>query len=746
MMAVIKVVIMAVVAVVAVSGKPTGTECLWNHLNGSESEDWTPSLPLPETLPVVVKLLPDAWQEFSFGFELSDSTPVGSLKFRKVGENIMLTLKRLSEKGSAFVHMSDHQQQIKVPFQVFQKLSPTNEIFLNLSLNRGHLNVELDGVNTAVFDQVNATDFYQVYAHVSQGFQVNLSFSCNRDGKVSSALPLLGVYDDPQRSTKSTTVATVVIPVILALFLAIAAAAGFCYYKRTRNRANAKHTMTSTTYVVNKESYVNEEKQLLMNNDGKQVTVDGVQDTCVVGDKDGRHYGMAGDQGGRQDGVTDVEGGEDGRQVGVAGVIDGENNRKNGVRVERGSEHGIEEGVTLGPGGNDNKQGNVLDGQDGSQVGVDDLAGGQETVHNSNDVLKDRTGNQTNERQINVQNDQQQPEEALLPIYFNYKNEECYSQPVNAPVTLDNQIDRTQIIVKQTEQSKALEKGKNGSERINFFASVIDGKPISDSDKVDEGQDVVASMTEQKQNDDININSTLMNQSKTFIRSDGADCHQDTYEATSRVQSDKLMNLEQKQMQINKSGKGEHKIRLPNSKDDDVAKDKLSNKLTHISNRETISPATDGAGERKDNLKFSSLSKINTITDIGRPNATKHSSEVTASTDDPIPPGRIQDASQEAGNGNMDHPRRNQVVREEDKSYKPVTSENVSQTNNTEDEMSTRNIGDSSTLQYIENIKKINSGVTEFQAHDLGYNYPNNTDENKIKSKVKQPYSKKIRK
>ncbi|XP_053636143.2 uncharacterized protein [Cherax quadricarinatus] len=646
----------------------------------------------------------------------------------------MLTLKRMSEKGSAFVHMSDHQQQIDVPFQVFQKLSPTNEIFLNLSLNMGHLNVELDGVNTVEFDQVNATDFYQVYAHVSQGFQVHLSFSCNRDGRVFSALPQPGEYDDPQRSTKSTTVATVVIPAILALLMAIAAAVGFCYYKRKRNRAKEKRTLTNTRD-VKKESYVNEEKQLLMINDGKQGTVEGVQDTCVVGDKDSRHYDMAGDQGGRQDGVTYVEGDEDGRQISVARVIEGENNRKSGVRVERGSEHGIVEGVTLGSGGNDNKQGIVLDGQDGSQVLVDDIAGGQETVHNSKDVSQDRTGNQNIERQINAQDDQQQPEEALETICLKYQTNEWYSQPVNTHVTLDNQIDRTQIIVKQSEQSKALEKGKNGSERINFFPNVIEGKPISDSDDVDEAEDVVASITEQEQTDDINTNPTLMNQNQTFTRSDGADCHQDTNEATSRAQSDKPTNLIQKQKQINNSGKEEHKIRLSYSKDDDVAMGKLSNKLTH--SRQTISPATDGAGEIKDDSKLSSLSEISAISDVGRPDATKRSSEMSTSTDDPTPPGGIQDASQETGNVNMDHSRRNQVLREEDKSYKPMTSENVSQTNNTEDEMPIRNIDGFSKLQYNESI---NSAVREFHERGLGYNYPNKADEKKKKKKVNQPY------
>lgn len=111
-------------------------------------------------------------------FQRVDSTTVATLKVKKLKENVALILKR-----SAYSTISDHegknQQVIDLPQEVSQQLSLQNWTFISLSVDTERLQVTLEDMSAVRFDQVIATRFHQVYAHVSKGHYIDVSFYCD---------------------------------------------------------------------------------------------------------------------------------------------------------------------------------------------------------------------------------------------------------------------------------------------------------------------------------------------------------------------------------------------------------------------------------------------------------------------------------------------------------------------------------------------------------------------------------------
>ncbi|XP_042210967.1 uncharacterized protein LOC121858543 [Homarus americanus] len=212
------------------------------HLAGKDAEDWSPSFPLSESLTVALMTPTHPWQEFTFGFELTDGTATGSLRLRNViNGSVRLTLESLRSS-------SLKQQVIVLSKEVSLKiLSLTNWTFFSLSVINGRLTLSVEGSEVARFDEMDATQFHQVYGHVSQGNYMYVSFK--RDGAVTSTSPTPGVtwgsptssvtpegsYGSPEVSSSNT------ITVVVILFLlVVASVVGFWYYMRRRSRRKAE--------------------------------------------------------------------------------------------------------------------------------------------------------------------------------------------------------------------------------------------------------------------------------------------------------------------------------------------------------------------------------------------------------------------------------------------------------------------------------------------------------------------------
>nr|XP_045603270.1 uncharacterized protein LOC123761346 isoform X1 [Procambarus clarkii] len=230
-------------------GMDCAQECSWILLNGTDVEDWSPSFPLSEVHKIALRHPVADWQEFSFGFELSDTTPVAFLKFQKSGESAVLTLKSItnSEGASGF----QREQQVRLPEEESRQLSLKNWTFISFAVNDGRLEVEIDDADAVRFDQVDATHFYQVYVHVSRGHLVDVSFNCftaegevtypavreiiyTTNGKMTATSAPIGGTDDPPLSGDISVGTT--ITVVIILLVLFAAKAGLWYRRRRLNR------------------------------------------------------------------------------------------------------------------------------------------------------------------------------------------------------------------------------------------------------------------------------------------------------------------------------------------------------------------------------------------------------------------------------------------------------------------------------------------------------------------------------
>ncbi|XP_071543529.1 uncharacterized protein [Panulirus ornatus] len=210
---------------------PTG--CLPLRLGDSEAEDWSPSFPLSQRLPIAVRSPQRAWRGFSFVFQRRDSTSVATLEVRHVAGNVVLALRGRAYDGAA-PGDDPVTRQVKLPKREGpQQLSLQDWAFVDLSVEGGRLEVALQGMAGVRFDQVNATRFHQVYVHVSKGQYIDVSFQCGDEDGRREAGP---ASSSPSEGLHGRAAAAVAVVIVVVVVLLTPTAVACCCLRRRRKK------------------------------------------------------------------------------------------------------------------------------------------------------------------------------------------------------------------------------------------------------------------------------------------------------------------------------------------------------------------------------------------------------------------------------------------------------------------------------------------------------------------------------